>query len=175
MRYLVLENILLKEEEVIIKTGAGVPRLKVINKERAGGVAHTIKDLEDFSEVGIKYEEDGDVTRIHYSVNSVLVGTSTITKDQLGKPVEIEMYDDKDMRSRGVLADHNLTILQDNKILARIDNKMFNPEPTYVINVEDNNKKYDVLLIAICASFDKFIQEHAGSDDHRRRLFGTRN
>ncbi len=173
MRYLVLENILTKEEEQIIKTEAGKSRFKINMRDGYGGFEYIVKDLEKYVDVGIKFDEDDDNTVIHYAINAELVATASISKNQIGTTIEIELYNDKNMSARGTLADHNLTILQENDILARIDRMMFRQDGTYIINIEENHD-YEALVLAICVSLDKFLQENKGDDDHRRRLFGTR-
>lgn len=173
MRYLVLEDILSQDERQIVKSEAGVDSFSIDLKDGTAGFQYMINDLSDNTYVGVKFEDDGDKSVIYYAINSELVGTVSISKDQLGRSIEIDMFDDENMVTRGTLPDHNLTILQGNDILTRIDKMMYCPAPTYLINIEENHE-YKAFVLAICISLDKFLQVHKGDDAHRRRLFGTR-
>lgn len=173
MRYIVLEDILSKEETQIIKSEAGVETFKIDFKAGNKGFDYTVSDLISDINVNIKFVETETDTVIHYVIDLEEVASVSISREILGKPIEIEMYEEVNMTTRGTLPDHNLTILQNSDILARIDTAMFRPESTYLINIDDNTE-HRALLLAICVSLDKFLQENKGDDDHRRRLFGTR-
>lgn len=173
MKYIVLENILLSEETQIIKSEANAESFQIDFKDNAGGFEYRVKDLLDDTYVGIKYVEHEDKTVVHYAINSELTASVTIEKDQLGKAIEIEMYNDENITTRGTLPDHNLTFLQNSDILARIDRILFSEEPSYSINIEENHE-YRAFILAVCISLDKFLQGNKGGDDYRRRIFGTR-